>query len=652
MIASEEERKALVAQRGLAVLLAAGGLLLCWNGLGGEGFIARCGLGALMFAVGVGIFLYMRWARWMALGACFLIIASACIVPVMLLLVVPFEGDFDGSMRVNVLWSLVALAFGTIGYKGLAYFRSEAGRLEFAAENATAQRDLFNVAAPDRKDDLLGETSASVLVSAGVWVLVLLVAELLGLGRPDWLLAHKRPERPRVAPTVPQDLAWYEVSRDPASLVGNSSPAVKNRVLPDLIPLGICFRDVASGRVLDMVYANVGGGSGYQMFHFATRARSGEMPFRRQLELRVPEPDSLLITRLRDDVPSGTEYALVDLDVNNEISEADEINNSARFTISYNPDGGLDLPACNNVRLRIVPGTGPVRTVATTDAPPDLPDMVPLGLCARSNILVGLQFTNRGAYGHGLYQISQGHDGSDLRVIDRTYLSVPAPYEAMGFNVGVVSLLVGKRGKSANIMVKIDALDEIGESNEQNNVTSARVTRLADGSVDLPQCDELAKHASDPDWIDPGPVRVEPAAAKSAPEARPDLVPLGLCLSQTSSRKPMVVFGNAGTAANPRLFNFVASSAQGSMGERPPAGTFGPGALGTQFLNIDPKPGMIVELAIDPENYVEELNEANNTLSVEIRIRADGSVDLPDCLKGFNRVRNWMNMMESRKGNK
>jgi len=51
---------------------------------------------------------------------------------------------------VNVLWSLVALAFGTIGYKGLAYFRSEAGRLEFAAENATAQRDLFNVAAPDR----------------------------------------------------------------------------------------------------------------------------------------------------------------------------------------------------------------------------------------------------------------------------------------------------------------------------------------------------------------------------------------------------------------------------------------------------------------------------------------------------------------------
>src|SRR6185503_10928506 len=389
----EEERKALVAQRGLAVLLAAGGLLLCWNGLGGEGFIARCGLGALMFAVGVGIFLYMRWARWMALGACFLIIASACIVPVMLLLVVPFEGDFDGSMRVNVLWSLVALAFGTIGYKGLAYFRSEAGRLEFAAENATAQRDLFNVAAPDRKDDLLGETSASVLVSAGVWVLVLLVAELLGLGRPDWLLAHKRPERSRVAPTGPQDLAWYEVSRDPASLVGNSSPAVKNRVLPDLIPLGICYRDVASGRVLDMVYANVGGGSGYQMFHFATRARSGEMPFRRQFELRVPEPDSLLITRLRDDVPSGTEYALVDLDVNNEISEADEINNSARFTISYNPDGGLDLPACNNVRLRIVPGTGPVRTVATTDAPPDLPDMVPLGLCARSNILVGLQFT-------------------------------------------------------------------------------------------------------------------------------------------------------------------------------------------------------------------------------------------------------------------
>ncbi len=49
--------------------------------------------------------------------------------------------------------------------------------------------------------------------------------------------------------------------RDPARLAGNDAAYVKYRVLPDMIPLGLCYRDVEVERVIHIVYTNVGAGT-------------------------------------------------------------------------------------------------------------------------------------------------------------------------------------------------------------------------------------------------------------------------------------------------------------------------------------------------------------------------------------------------------
>lgn len=629
-------RNARATLRGIAILFAFAGATLIWSGYHGDGAIASWCAGLGLFAVGAGLWLRQRWARWMALGACFLAIAGACIVPVILLIAVPFEGEFDGSMRVNLMWSIAAFAFGTIGYKGLSYFRSEQGRLQFAGADAAAQNAL------------LAETSSAVMNSAGLWLLLLLLAKAGGLGWPTWLFAHVRPAPSRVSAAPPRDaeLYWIAVSRDPAKWAGNSPAAVKYRVLPDLMPLALCYRDVQTGRVIDMAYANVGAERGDRTFHYAARGSQAEAPRHYGMELRVPDPDSLLTARFSRDTPEFSGDQWVDLDADGEVVESDESNNSARLLISRTGDGTLVLPACDSLRLRFVTPPGFAATTV-----PALPDLVPLGLCARGSTLIGVQFTNRGAPAKGLFRISQGHDGGDLQLVDKTYLSVPRPYEAMGFNVGVIPLLVGKRGQSANIMVKLDQADVLLESNEMNNVASARVTRRDDGSVDLPECDELAAHAVDPDWVDrralPQPEAVPPPVL--AP--RPDLVPLGGCFTRESgTRGFMVVFGNAGTVSNPSPFKLVAQMGGGSLEANMEAKAFSPGLLWRQYFNTDPQPGQTLVMKIDTQRQVAELDESNNSLSYEFRSLPDGSLDVPECPKSNARVADWMDKMRRRKG--
>ncbi len=120
---------------------------------------------------------------------------------------------------------------------------------------------------------------------------------------------------------------------------------------------------------------------------------------------------------------------------------------------------------------------------------------------------------------------------------------------ARGFSIGTISEVVGMRGESVDVFIKLDAVDSIQESNEMNNIVSARVTRAADGSIDLPDCDELAKRAADHDWV------ADDVALQPAFVPLPDLVPVGLCIKEWGAapefHSMQIVYGNIGNVRRP-----------------------------------------------------------------------------------------------------
>jgi len=648
--------KTSVTETCVAGLLLFSGVMLILEGIRGPA--VRAWLGVALIAVGLGVLWRHRRARWLALGACFLWLAAAGAVPGLVLLAVPFQGDFDGSMRVNVLWFIVAFAVGAIGYKGLAYFRSEQARVDYAGGEVAA------------RNALLSETSSAVMLSAGVWVLVIVIAEFFGLGAPRWLFAHERQAPPMLAPgplPVIED-TYFQVTRDPAVWAGNSPAAVKFRVLPDLIPLGLCYREAKPGRTVDLAYANVGLGRGYRNFYYDARFGENNPAARRGIELTVPDPDAVLFVFLGSDKPWLSGEVWVDLDTGRQLAESDEFNNSARFPIVRNVDGSLVMPACSSVRLRIVAPDGSESTAESTPPPPPLPDLVPLGLCARGNVLVGVQFTNRGTYVVGRYQIAQGRLPGDLQLVDKTYLSVPGPYEDMGFNVGVVPVLVGKRGQSADIAVQLDYTDAIHESNETNNITRARVTRLADGSLDLPQCDALALQAADPGWVDKGivskpapaaqpvfvPAPMLTAKPRKGPKHRtgsfPDLVVLGACITRERGEVAFrVAFANVGKVEVSRPYE-IRDELGSTTATHQEASSFPPGTLWTQYYYIQPVPGRTY-VTIDSLDQIAELDETNNSLEIDTVFRREGGFKLPDCAPQMKTVAHWEAMMREFKGN-
>jgi hypothetical protein len=147
-------------KRGIAVLFLVGGLLrlLRWNesGQGLEGPFTTL----FLWAVGVGLFLHLRWARKAAMGACFLAIVGACVYPFWVLESRPFA-EAGEEIQTNILMGVFAATFAWLGYRGLKYFRSELAHSEFS-DDATGRAKLA------------GEGSTSTVVSALGWVLLAL----------------------------------------------------------------------------------------------------------------------------------------------------------------------------------------------------------------------------------------------------------------------------------------------------------------------------------------------------------------------------------------------------------------------------------------------------------------------------------------------
>lgn len=155
------------------LVVTGAGILYLTNG---EGSRTTADILLCLFSVvvGIGLVLHRPEARWLALGLCFLFVVGAILVPLLMFLVRPFHG-VDGPFVRNMICTAFMLAFGGIGYRGLMYYRSELGRYEYRRD-----RDSDAVPPPD--------SSAHILYSAGVWLVLLGVLLSRGLNAPLWLL--------------------------------------------------------------------------------------------------------------------------------------------------------------------------------------------------------------------------------------------------------------------------------------------------------------------------------------------------------------------------------------------------------------------------------------------------------------------------------
>lgn len=600
-----ELRWARIVTQAVSLLLVGGGVFHIWSAAHGRIPGMRFLPGMFTIVVGVGVWQRRWWGRWFALGACYLAIVAACVLPVWWFLVRPFEG-LDSSFTSNIVRSLIALAIGAVGYQGLSYFRSDAGRREFSAN-------------PQAEEKLLAERSSAVVYSAAAWVAALMIVHNSGsLG--SW-----------ISRLASRDTVVIDTSRERAAAeIAASRGSDANRA--DLVPLGLCSRIRGSARALEIAYANVGPGSNAGIFRLAVADSWDRGGLWLDGRFPVPPPGKILSAPYEFEAEETRKRVMINLDPENDVHELDKDNNVAQFEIQRDATGALVLPSCDSVQL---PAIAP-RERAARAGPPDL---VAVGLCGRGPVQVSVRFTNRGGPMRGHFWISQGRTPDDLAVVDQVYLSVPHYHEVRGFTVGDIATLIGKRGASAEVTVKIDSHDVILETDETNNFARARITRLADGTVDLPDCDAL-----DDKYYETGAVAEN--ALQPAFVALPDLIPLGLCMRDwgADTRFIEVAYGNVGTVRGPGPLRIVTGyegdPARSWHDDNLPVPAPG-GVLLAQFALKEQEARGRLLVEVDPENGVNESAEANNTAGYPLARRPDGTLDMPDCNSIGALVSNW-----------
>lgn len=295
-------------KRGIAGLFVFGGLLrlVYWSGdrIGMEGPLTA----ALLAVVGVGIVKHWRWARLLAMGACFLAIVLASATPAWLYFIKPDAGA-AGLARAILLFSPFIAAFGYLGYKGLEYFRSEQAHQDYSNHGG-------QLAA------LRAEGSRFVVYTALGWLMLSMV--LIGLN----LEARERRARLSTPPPV--------------------QPA-KVGALPDLVVTRLCLNH--GGQVMAEI-ENRGEGSDDRAYQISFTDRQ----FRNDRYFsgaRVPDPGKRgLVALNRTFNQDRSVYAQRDVDVEVDagrwISESDEANNSGRFALEFQSSRPVNLPSCES----------------------------------------------------------------------------------------------------------------------------------------------------------------------------------------------------------------------------------------------------------------------------------------------------------------
>lgn len=264
--------------------------------------------GLALMVLGAGMLYSFRWARWLGMGACFLVIVLACAYPLWVLLVDPFS-YLEKPLHQALFLGVFVFVIGALAFKKLAYLRSPMGRDQYSAKK--------------------GEGSAGVLVSAMLWATVMFF--IYAGTRVDTVVAKPAQGAARVPDNL-ADLMIEELCSDGE--------------------FGVMVRVANRG--------NGGGGEDFQVSYSSTLP--GEGVGRGVAWGVAPEPgeDTLVDIGYAEEV-SGTrpitEYVQVQLDSTNHLREKDEKNNEQRFAVGYKQSRLTGLPPCYGYKNPIIPRT-------------------------------------------------------------------------------------------------------------------------------------------------------------------------------------------------------------------------------------------------------------------------------------------------------
>lgn len=293
--------ESLAARRGVTTLFAVtGGVLAYWWNEYGPDYL-RLVAGIACLAMAAGLWKNLRWARWLALGSCYLSIVIGFTMPLILALWKPFESH--GEAAGNTTWFTIAAAgaIAVIGYKGLGYFRSPAAWSAFSEGEA------------ERKA-LAGESSFAVIKSAAV------VAALLGL-----LAAARGVEMPNL----------------------HANPPTAARDFPDLVVNSLCMSGI---NLVQAEVKNIGTGSAAGEFAITftdLRGRGGVDESRGEVPTAGKSTYVALDTAVNQGETDGVRLSVeLQVDSKHRIRESNESNNEASFPIVFKYVYPGNLPRC------------------------------------------------------------------------------------------------------------------------------------------------------------------------------------------------------------------------------------------------------------------------------------------------------------------
>jgi len=287
---------------GLPIMLLVVGFLLSKNAYTYYRDHGQMAEGVVLMALGVGMLFSFRWARWLAMGGCFLVIVLCCAYPMYVIHGQPF-GPFERPVHQALFYGIFVFVFGALAYKVLSYLRSEMGRQQYSA-----------------KDDAY---SSGVVVSAALW------------GAGLWAVMNMQPA------------AAQKVAAAPASAAA----------LADLEIHDLCL----DGDALVMArVTNRGSGGGGEQYHLTFT----NLEFRGGLGVsigKVPMPGSTALVALDramhpEEEGPATLVVQTQLDPANRVPETDKRNNTRQFELHFDGYFLRGLPQCRPASIDKVIG--------------------------------------------------------------------------------------------------------------------------------------------------------------------------------------------------------------------------------------------------------------------------------------------------------
>lgn len=326
MITETDMRTARITKWGFAGLLLFAAAMFSYAHRDDRMLMGDIALCAISGGLGFALLLERWWARWLALGLCFVMIMAAAVLPVLRFLLQP-EGTSQGAVLANSLFTVFLLALGGIAYRALSYYRSQLGRREYAGN-------------PERETRLESEGSLAVIGSACAWLLVFAGIGYLGTSLPTTLIATRDAERDAQRELAARRDA--DAARQPEIRAAEAGP--------DLVPVGLCR---GGDTLVVLAYENRGITSRVREFEITYTDKWWDPRSWARAPAKLPPPGGVGVVALGLIGSMGGEddhlaRVLVSLDAGNDIQESDESNNDPEYALSWN--SFMNLPTCDTVQ--------------------------------------------------------------------------------------------------------------------------------------------------------------------------------------------------------------------------------------------------------------------------------------------------------------